>query len=99
MFLKESIVERLRKHNGLFRDLPEQIEVPARDDGTAAKGKLLADATLDDVALAIPALRARIDELEAPLFASRRLHDQARAVGVLGATRIADLPPLPSRLD
>ena len=98
MFFTESIVERLREQNSLFRDLPEQIEVPARDDDAAAKGKLLADATLDDVALAIPALRARIDELEAPLFALRRLHDHARAAGVLGATRIADLPPLPSRL-
>jgi hypothetical protein len=93
LFFTESIVERLREQNGLFRDLPEQIEVPARDDG-----KLLADATLDDVALAIPALRARIDELEALLFALRRLHDQARAAGVLGAIRIADLPPLPPRM-
>ncbi len=58
----------------------------------------LADATLDDVALAIPPLRARIDELETTLVVLKRLYDQARVTGALGAARIADLAPLLIRM-
>ena len=97
MIFSKSIIERLREQNSLLRDLPEQIELPTQGDRTTPSSKPLADATLDDVAFAVRVLRRRIEALDAPRYALQSLYEQARAEGALGAVRVADLPPLPSR--
>jgi hypothetical protein len=93
----ESPVDRLRKQNVLFKKLPDAIELPPLGPRRTTVTKPLGEATLDDVALAILDLHAQITKVEYQLYALKRLHDQARAEGALGATKVADLPPLPAR--
>jgi hypothetical protein len=93
----ESALDRLRKQDPLLEDLPDTIELPPLGPRRTTVTKPLPEATLDDVALAILGLHAQVRKVEVRLYALKHLHDRARAKGALGATRIADLPPLPSR--
>lgn len=96
MFSRPSVTENLRRQSAILRDLPDDIELPAISDRNVSTTKSLDGATLDDVAFAIKGLQARMSQIEAPLYALKRLYDLARDEGALGATRIADLPPLRS---
>lgn len=93
----ESALDHLRKQDPLLEDLPDAIELPPLGPRRTTVTKPLLEATLDDVSLAILDLHARVRRVEVRLYALKHLHDRARAKGALGATRIADLPPLPSR--
>ncbi len=82
---------------------PGSITVPTSPAADAAVMKLISDATVDDIALAVNAL---VRETAAPhrkTDAQRQVHDLARSVGARGATnalptavRATDLraPPL-----
>jgi hypothetical protein len=93
----ESPVGSLRRQDPLLEDLPDAIELPPLGPRRTTITKPLPEATLDDVSLAILDLHAQVRKVEVRLYALKHLHDRARAKGALGATRIADLPPLPSK--
>jgi hypothetical protein len=93
----ESPIDRLRKQDLLLEDLPDAVELPPIGPRRTTVTKALPEATLDDLALAILGLHAQVRKVEHRLYALKHLHDLARVKGALGATRVADLPPLPSR--
>jgi hypothetical protein len=84
----KSPIETLREARWL-KDLPETITVPVPGDPNTVVTKRIAEATVDDIAIAASQLNRSARTLLRVVDDLQRLHDLAREAGALGSTNAA----------
>lgn len=84
-----SSVDLLREKLWL-KALPDSIDVPTSNDTGPTISKPIAEASVDDIALAISALGRQSSALYRKADALRQVHDLARQVGGLGTANAVD---------
>lgn len=89
----ETIIESLRRRHYALEALPDTVLIPALGNRPDEEVKPTADATVDDIALAILVLDAECDAAYSRLGALRKLHTLARQNGALGSDRVVDAIP------
>ena len=90
---KLSKIERLRKDDYYFKNLPDTIRIPAVGVNFEEVVKPTEAATLDDLAFAVLALQEQSSAIYALTEPLRNLYDQARKNGALGSQVAIDALP------
>ena len=90
---KLSKIERLRKDDYYFKNLPDTIRIPAVGVNLEEVVKPTEAATLDDLAFAVLALQEQSSAIYALTEPLRNLYDQARKNGALGSQVAIDALP------
>lgn len=88
----KSFMTRLRKHLSFHSaHLPDAIRIPAMSPARPDEViRLLADATIDDIAFAIQGTEAECSAIIRRSSALKELHEAARKHGALGSTTVAE---------
>jgi len=90
---KLSKIERLRKDDYYFKNIPDTIRIPAIGANQEEVVKPTETATLDDLAFAVLALQEQSSALYSLTESVRNLYDQARKNGALGSQVAIDALP------
>ena len=88
----KSLMTRLRKHLSFHSaHLPDAIRIPANGSTRPDEViRLLADATIDDIAFAIQGTEAECSAIIRRSGALKELYEAARKRGALGTTTVAE---------
>lgn len=85
-------ITRLRNAHYAFEELPDTITFAQQPGSSSNRGPLpIADATIDDIAIAIVAAEEAASEFRRRIFALQHLYKSAREMGCIGTDRAVEI--------